>query len=700
MKLLKVHIENFRLLKDISFEFATKDSRNLTVIRAENESGKTTLLTALQWGLFGDKALPNKGSGFRLSPNDASAGEEISVRILVEIDYEVATRTNPKKYRLIRHVSETVHDKKWERGGTHVELLHLTAKGAEEIDTPDAHISSHLPNELREVFFTDGDRALSFIEGDRNNQVKRVEGAIRSLLGLTIVEDALDRTRKVKADLNRNIRRRAGNDQELTAVSSHLTALEKQLPTLEKDLLQAEESRRNLEDLEENAERQLSDVLLKGNQEELEKQRQEATSDRKSAEKDEAQAAREHANLFKSELIGKHLLASPFTKAKTVLDDLYKQDKIPSRTIPVLENRLNQPTCICGETLSPDDPDGLRRRTHIQCLIDDSRNSDAIQKKVTALYFGVQDLLKPVEEITWAGEYDIVFARRQSAAERCRRFGEREADIDAKIKELPDVDIQQLRSSRNRYREQLDEVRRKEVRLKMQLKTLRSDIKSAEAKREKLLQNDKKGMQISAEFVVANDLEQVLTKALDTMKTKELQQVSERMNFLFLKMIGDDSTEKGTISRAAITDDFRIVVFGGIFDHPLNPSHDLNGASRRALTIAFILALTQVSEVEAPNVIDTPLGMTSGYVRQAILQIAAQQSSQLILFLTHSEILGCEDIMDKLVGQIYTLTNSTFYPKKLVNKPSVNDARVLLCDCNHHEYCQVCERREMADLSE
>ena len=36
----------------------------------------------------------------------------------------------------------------------------------------------------------------------------------------------------------------------------------------------------------------------------------------------------------------------------------------------------------------------------------------------------------------------------------------------------------------------------------------------------------------------------------------------------------------------------------------LNPDRDLNGASRRALTIAFILALTDVSEVEAPNTID------------------------------------------------------------------------------------------------
>ena len=40
MKLLRAHIENFRLLKDISFEFSTDTNRNVTVIRAANESGR------------------------------------------------------------------------------------------------------------------------------------------------------------------------------------------------------------------------------------------------------------------------------------------------------------------------------------------------------------------------------------------------------------------------------------------------------------------------------------------------------------------------------------------------------------------------------------------------------------------------------------------------------------------------------------
>jgi len=699
MKLLRAHIENFRLLKDVAFDFATENDRILTVIRAANESGKTTLLTALQWGLFGDEALPDRGKSFRLSPIDVSSGEKASVTISVEVDCEIPTRTGSRKYRLIRFVTETVRGGKWEHGGANINLFHLTPNGADPVDNPEAHIRPHLPRELREVFFTDSDRALSFIEGSKGDQMKRVEGAIRSLLGLVVVEEALSHTRKVGSDLNQKVKKGAGNRQELQTVSDRLTALQEELPVLEEQVKLAKEARLKLEDLEEEADRKLSDALRKGNREDLEKQRKAANHGRQSAEKDAAQAARDHANLFRSELLGKQLLAAPFTKAKAVLDGLHKQGKIPNQTIPVLEDRLNQPVCICGDTLDPNDPDGQRRRTHIQHLIDESRNSDAIQEKVTALYYGAQELLRPVADHTWTDEYSDVFERRQRANARCQEYGESESAIETKIAALPDVDIQQLRTTRDHYRAQSKDAQSKEIRLSAQLEAKRREINMAEAEREKLLQHDEKGMKIGSELEVAHDLQQILMNALETMKTRELAQVSERMNAMFLEMIGADPAQRSIITRAAITPEFRIVVFGR-YDHPLDPSQDLNGASRRALTIAFILALTRVSEVKAPNVIDTPLGMMSGYVKQAVLQLASRQSSQLILFLTHSEIAGCEDILDERASRIYTLTNPAHYPKILVNDPGVNDTRVLLCGCNHRQHCQICERREAVRLDE
>ena len=699
MKLLRAHIENFRLLRDLSIEFATGAARNVTVIRAANESGKTTLLTALQWGLFGDSALPDSGASYRLSPLDIPTGAGEAVPVAVEIDYEIPTRAgNMQQYKIMRIAFETPRpDGTWDRSPARVRLIKFTPTGTEPLDNPAAHIRPHLPDDLREVFFTDGDRALSFIEGSRADQVKRVEGAIQSLLGFEIVERARQHAQQVSSALNSRVRKGRGNRDELSKVADRLASLEDQVPGLENDIKNAQAALDELEDLEREADKTLADALRHGNKEELVRRLEKVKRSRDVAQHDVAQAARDHANLFRSELLGKHLLAGPFAKAKAHLQTLHNQHQIPNQTIPVLEDRLDHAACICGESLDVASPGGRRRREQIAALIEESRTADANREKLTALYYSSQDLLRPPLDRTWKDEYDDVFQRRVNANKRANDLGEEEADIDAQVAALPDVDIRQMRAARDRYHAQAKDQHAKLLRASTSLDTVRREMETAASEREKLLSRDDQGMKLAAEFQVAKDLEHILASTLETMRTRELEQVGKRMNALFLDMIGADAAEKAIIRRAAITPDFRIVV-SGPYDQPLDPSQDLNGASRRALTIAFILALAQVSEVEAPNVIDTPLGMMSGYVKQAVLQLAAQHSGQLILMLTHSEISECEEILDQRVGRIYTLTNPAHYPRILVNDPHAENSGLLVCDCDHRSHCVLCERRESPQI--
>ena len=700
MKLLRAHVENFRLLRDVTFEFATGTTRNVTVIRAANESGKTTLLTALQWGLFGDAALPDAGAGYRLSPLDIPGDASIPISVCVEIDYEVPTRTgHVQRYRIIRSALETPRlDGTWDRDRAKVRLISFTPSGTTPLDNPEAHIRPHLPNDLREVFFTDGDRALSFIEGSRADQVKRVEGAIQSLLGFETVERARDHAQQVGSALNRKVRKDLGSRDELQIITDKLASLEQRLPLLEAEIKDSKSALDRLEELEHEADKTLTETLRQGDKDELVQVLANTKRKRETAEREAAQAARDHANLFRSELLAKHLLSGPFAKAKAILTTLHNERQIPSQTIPVLEDRLQHSSCICGESLDQSSPEGRQRRKHIVGLVEESRAADESREKLTALYYSSQDLLRTPVNHTWADDYDKVFQRRVRANKRANDYGGEEADIDAQIGRLPDVDIRQLRAARDRYRAQGKDEQAKLFRLAANLDSVREDIERAELQRAKLLSQDKKGMKLAAELQVAKDLEHLLSKTLETMRTRELDQVSDRMNALFLDMIGADIAETAIIRKAAITPDFRIVV-SGPFDQPLDPSQDLNGASRRALTIAFILALAQVSEVEAPNVIDTPLGMMSGYVKQAVLQLASQHSSQLVLMLTHSEINECEDILDRRVGSIYTLTNPAHYPRILINDPATEDSRLLVCDCGHRSYCSVCERRSAPELA-
>jgi len=694
MKILKASIENFRLLKSVDIRFSTSSKKNITVIRAANESGKTTLLAALQWGLFGDEGLPNKGRDFRLSPIDMTlGGEEEKIPISVEILFQIEENNNIAKYRVRRYVEESVIDGVYERGSSTVMLTRIETTGEEPVSYPEVKIRRILPLELREIFFTDGDRALSFIEGKRGDQMRRVKEAIKSLLGLDVIQDAQKHLKLVNTSLNNRIRAGAGNTADLAKVTRDISKLEEEIPELEKKLEDVSSQLLNLEEYEKEAESNLEEALKKGNKEELVQEAERIQIKWKRANEDVKKAAREHANLFKNILFGQLFLKKKFQKAKKLLDKLYDQGQIPNQTIPVLEERLKQTTCICGELITENDKDGKKRRENIKTLIEASRKSDIIQEKISALYYSAQELLQPVDVNLWSEKYKEIFNSKQRAIQHLRELGQEQRDIETKIEKLPDVDIKNIREKKNRFKEQARKKHAEEIKLSNLISTKERELSEYIEKRQRLLHKDEKGKKINSEIEVASDLEKILNGALETMRNREIEKVSSKMNSLFLEMIGADQSQRAVITKAEITKEFQIIVYG-MHGHPLDPTEDLNGASRRALTLAFILALTNVSEVEAPNVIDTPLGMMSGYVKKSVLFHAAKESSQLILLLTHSEINNCENILDDKAGRVYTMTNPAHYPNILLNDPGISDSRILFCECNYREECKICERKD------
>ncbi len=702
MKLLRAEFRNFRLLRNLELEFARDPNKNLTVIRAANDSGKTTILHALQWALYGDSALPGKGEGFRLHPIDWDLNESKRVPITATVEFEMATyrrvsgrvRETRHRYRLVRSAFENIDDQT-ERSASTVKLFALTEKGATPIDSPISLINEGFPPELREVFFTDGDRALSFIEADITLSTKRdrVERAIRSLLGLGVIEDAIKHVRKSAMEVNRKARK-IGSSSELQEVASRLEMIEADREKLETDLEDAKQQFGTFDEKVDEIDRKIASALQKGDREELQKELDHVKHEIKRLNGQIAAAEKEHSALFCSQAIAANLLSPVFSRAFEKLEELHDQGKIPNTTIPVLEDRLTTEICICGETLALGNKDGEKRREHIQKLIDDSRRADEIQEIITDLFYGAKTL--KVDGVsgssTWIEDYTKVVERRNGIQTLRDNAGRKLRELEFQLDSLPDTDIQGLRETRRQYKGQRDKNLEKRSIIETQLPGLTKTREELETKRNRLLHEQKKGAQILAESEVIQDVMKVLQNTYKRITNEELQKVSELMNSIFLEMIGADPEQGAIIRRAEISHEFDIIVYGPN-DRTLNPDRDLNGASRRALTLSFILALTKVSEIEAPNVIDTPLGMTSGYVKRSILRTATQESAQLILFLTHDEIAGCEDIIDKAADIVFTLTNPAHYPKMLVNNPDVVERKVLRCECDHRNECQLCQRR-------
>src|SRR5207244_2426227 len=125
--------------------------------------------------------------------------------------------------------------------------------------------------------------------------------------------------------------------------------------------------------------------------------------------------------------------------------------------------------------------------------------------------------------------------------------------------------------------------------------------------------------------------------------TDQIAALSDRMNSLFRDMIAAASDE--VIHRVGIKEsapeEYEIFAQKRNGD-PLHVATMVNGASRRALAMAFIVALAEQSGTRAPTVCDSLLNNTSSSVREGTFSVTVNNSSQPVLLMTRDEIHGVE----------------------------------------------------------
>lgn len=705
MKLIRAEFENFRLLRDLVLDFSVDNVRKLTVIRAQNATGKTTILNALQWALYGDDALPEKGKNYRMSPIDWDTSYSTHVPISVQVDF-VTTKflenqngdsfEEKKRYRIIRSTYETLNATMHSRSDSIAKLLELTEKGSQPIELAQAKIDEELPIELREVFFTDGDRALSFIEATESTKVKRerVQNAIQSLLGLEVIENALRHLDRTTSTFTKEVGK-IDTDQEIKETAEELEEIRKNTEELEGKIKDYKSQCAEFEDKIVDTQDKIDLALEKGDQEKLKSNIEQLKSQLKQIDNDRVEANNEHSQLFKSLALSQELLTPVLEKSIKKLDKLHEQGKLPSMTIPVLQECLDTNICICGASLDPSNSNDKCRIEHIYNLIKENQEADEVQTTLTDLFFGSKpsELEEGGKDNSWSAKYVEIVKKHSELEYISAELGTKLKNFEADLDNLPDTNIKGLRSTKQKYSDQRDNLYAKQIQSETLLEELNKKREPLTKEFYSLLGKQKKGAYTQARLNVAEDVKKVLLNSRNRIRNEELNKVSKLMNRLFLEMIGTDPKQNSIIQKAEISEEFDILVYGPN-NNSLNPDQDLNGASRRALTLAFILALTKVSEVEAPNVIDTPLGMMAGYVKKSVLKTTIRESSQLILFLTSSEIADCEEILDSEAGQVITLTNPDHYPLMLINDPQVKELKVLRCQCNHRQECAICMRKK------
>ncbi|HDQ71122.1 MAG TPA: hypothetical protein ENN19_03380 [Chloroflexi bacterium] len=179
-----------------TFDLRPQDGRPIVLLGGKNGAGKTTLMEAIRLCLHGDMALDEQVSPptrrnrhdyerylrgrIHRSPNGVIRLDWASI----ELEFEYAVAGERQTYTV---------ERSWRDNGKRVQETLRVRQGPEAADEMDAGqwstlIHGLIPPALTQLFFFDGEKILALSNGARDVQQAALARAIRSLLGLDVVE--------------------------------------------------------------------------------------------------------------------------------------------------------------------------------------------------------------------------------------------------------------------------------------------------------------------------------------------------------------------------------------------------------------------------------------------------------------------------------------------------------------------------------
>ena len=701
MRIIRAQIRNFKLLEAVDLEFSTALDRPLTVIRAENGAGKTSLLYALLWSFYGIQGLPKEARGLRLTSTASGIDIPVEVQVRIEFEHFDETAGVSTRYRLIRSVTETPRpEDKHVRGADLLRLFRITDKGDEELgDGAQALVLKLVPRRLAKIFFTNGDDVQQFISGFASAQRQdSVHEAIRLLLGLEELEiahgDLTVSSRAFKKEVA------AAGGARLSEIEQRLAEAQDGLRKIKAELVKATDRRNQIAEALQRDERELLAIKGIGDLDAINARIKDLEADIGELEERKQAVLSAMRQALQGEEFSWHAIEEKLSDGVSVLEGLADRNIIPGTSIEVLRDRVALEECICGESLEK----GTEHHAHVAGLIAEQEVIVPRRARQTETWHHAR-----MSQATHVGRVQEGQSFSELRSSQLSNYTDMRHRLEAKLGDLKAekerrglIDEEKV----GRLSERIQRNEKKKLEAQTSIGRLTGDIEGASTS---VAQWDKEyrkaeakarvGAKLRIKREVTEDLTSVADDVLGVLKTEWVQAVSGRMSRLFLDIVGSDPTlDVSVFKRVFINDRFDIVVQGDE-GKTLDPDFELSGAQQRTLTLAFIWALMEVSGREAPRIIDTPLGMASGGVKHRIVEMITSPRSegrtdfQVVLLMTRSEIRDLEELLDDRIGVALTLSCSKDYPKDLVNDWGIPRPVVRRCDCGHREVCWTCQRR-------
>jgi len=603
-----IDLVNYRQYKKSRIDFPEiEEGKNFFIIKGGNGTGKTNLLNAITWCLYGkeynvrdkDKALPL----LNLSTfNEMEEGEqrEVSVEIKIKrIKNEIITIRRFLSFK--KENGEYIANKNYKsnsQDGSTVILFLKKGKDRTPVSNPEYIINSLIPESIEEYFFFDGERLNEYFKKDSKKDIKK---AVFKIAQIDLLEKLIDHLDKVK--------------------SEYLREAKSNTPILEQRKIELNDKKKQLEEYKEQHKQLMSDkdeigIEILNYRQRLRKspvKDVKAQDERRVQLKNEIDIANKQLKERQVEKFTLLMESAPqlylMDSIQNVVDELNKKFQVgkfpPDIQSDFVKVLLKEGECICGTDLK-NNKEAVEK---FQKIIN---KSSVIDKKTLPLMQMHTNLRNIIEEII---DFD---EKRTSLNSNIRIF---ESSIENKqieiakinklLKTIDEKETMMWEAKLQEWEKRNEDVVGKIYFLGKQKELIIKEISSLEKEIKKEMEKDEKNRLILKKIRFCDKSLEEATNIRNEIMIEIKNEIEEKTQSQFNKLIWKTSEW----DRVSIDDNYSVSL---IHKSGFESIGSISAGEGIILTMSFMAALNIVSGFNSPIFIDTPLGRISGEIREKI----------------------------------------------------------------------------------
>lgn len=641
MKIHYLKMQNYRQYADTKIKFSTDDTKRFTVLEGENGAGKTNILNAITWCLYGEERHLSRADSKRLPLvnekiyHSLTAGQNADVKVEIglgreEVEYVISRCATA--YRRLDGDYSIVPD-------ADPSVLFLARGNWKESGQPNVAVKSLLPENISPFFFFDGEHLDRFFQSDSAERVKRGIVDVSQIDLLELAQKHLARVNKdLMAKSTTTIEADKYKEEYQEAEDEHQKCKEK-LDSLHKDLNGVQTNIDEIsQKLRESPEEEVRD---------LQQERDILNTEIKDHEKRIDELIKEvSASLRRA---GPTVYSyGALSRTFEIIQERIQHGELPPKVRePFFRDLLEKEICVCGTPLR----EGSETRQNVEARMASLSTEDHIKTASEGRY-RLESLLNSVSEEIREQKSDRRDIRQYEEAikENSRRLKE----ISEKVERFGEVNLQEIQV----WEQQLKQFEEKKSQVNREIGAAEIALREAAKRRDEALKNyqkalkqDKKHRELLRRSQLCSNALTILEQIRQELLSETREKIQQKTEEYFLQLIW----KKATYKSVSIDEDYRL----GVENIRGLPSlGTLSAGERQVLALAFMAALRTISGFDAPIIIDTPTGRISSEPRENIAEVLPEylKGIQATFLMTDTEYTDSVRVrLAKHVGKEYAL---------------------------------------------